>query len=90
MVANLRFCTLRAKSSPHSKGYITKFVRHSRPFLNRMLDLLRGHFGKDNIQLDIHFRRTLIGSKHFLPQFNGKPFFVHRPVQATIELDACL
>ena len=70
--------------------YITKCVRHSRPFLNRMLDLLRSHFGKEQIPLDINFHRDLNWFQKFLPQFNGKAFFVHRPVQATIELDACL
>ena len=73
-----------------SLQYITKCVTHSRPFLNRMLDLLRSHFGKEQIQLDINFHRYLNWFKKFLPQFNGKAFFVHRPVQATIELDACL
>ena len=55
-----------------------------------MLDLLRSHFGKEQIQLDVNFHRDLNWFQKFLPQFNGKAFFVHRPVQATIELDACL
>ena len=56
----------------------------------RMLDLFRSHFGKDQIHLDINFHRDLNWFQKFLPQFNGKAFYVHRPVQATIELDACL
>ena len=70
--------------------YIIKCVRHSRPFLNRMSDLLRSHFGKDYIQLDIYFHRNLNWVQTFLPQFNDEAFFVHCSVQATIELDACL
>ena len=69
--------------------YITKCVCHSRPFLNRMLDLLRSLFIKF-IQLDINSYRDLNWFQKFLPQLNGKAFFVHRPVQATIDLDACL
>ena len=54
------------------------------------MDLIRSHFGKAHIQLDINFHRDLNWFQKFWPQFNGKAFFVHRPVQATIELDACL
>ena len=70
--------------------YISKCVKTSRTFLNRMLDTLRAHFGKENISLDIEFHRDLNWFKKFLPKFNGTAFFIHRPVQATIELDACL
>ena len=62
---------------------------HSRPFLNRMLDLL-SHFGKEHIRLDINFHRDLNWFQKFRPQFNGKAFLVHGLVQATTELDACL
>ena len=55
-----------------------------------MLDTLRAHFGKEKISLDINFHRDLNWFKKFLPKFNGTAFFVHRPIQATIELDACL
>ena len=39
--------------------YISKCVRYSRTFLNRILDTIRNHFGKDNIFLDINFHRDL-------------------------------
>ena len=70
--------------------YISKCDRSSRTFLNRMLDTLRRHFGTDNITLDIDFHRDLNWFKKFLKKFNGTAFFYHHPVQATIELDACL
>ena len=70
--------------------YISKCVKSSRTFLNRMLDTLRRHFGTDNIVLDIEFHRDLNWFKKFLKKFNGTAFFDHRPVKATIELDACL
>ena len=70
--------------------YISKCVKCSRTFLNRMLDTLRRHFGTDSISLDIEFHRDLNWFKKFLKKFNGRAFFDHRPIQATIELDACL
>ena len=70
--------------------YISKCVKTSRTFLNRMLDTLRAHFCKEKISLDINFHRDLNWLKKCLPKFNGTAFFVHHPVQATIELDACL
>ena len=70
--------------------YISKCVKNSRIFLNRMLDTLRCHNNTDKIALDISFHRDLNWFSKFLPQFNGRAFFLHSPVQATIELDACL
>ena len=70
--------------------YVSKCVKSARFFLNRMLDTLRSHFSKEKISLDTNFHRDLNWFKKFLTKFNGKAFFVHRPIQATIELDACL
>ena len=69
---------------------IQKCVKSARFFLNRILDTLRSHVSKDKITLDIDFYRDLNWLKKFLTTFNGKAFFVHRPIQATIELNACL
>ena len=69
--------------------YISKCIKSSRTFLIRMLDTLRRHFTTDKIMLDIEFHRDLNWFKKFLTKFNGTAFFEHRPVQATIELDAC-
>ena len=55
-----------------------------------MLDTLRNHFVTDHILLDMNFYRDLNWFKKFLKKFNGRAFFDHRPVQATIELDVCL
>ena len=55
-----------------------------------MLDTLRSHNNTDKIALDISFHRDLNWFSKFLPQFNGRAFFLHSPVQATIELNACL
>ena len=55
-----------------------------------MLDTLHRHNNTDKIVLDINFHRDLNWFCKFLPKFNGRAFFSHSPVQATIELDACL
>ena len=70
--------------------YISKCVKSSRFFLNRMLDILRSHFGSNEITLGLDFHRDLNWFRKFLPQFNGTAFFNHSPVHMTIELDACL
>ena len=70
--------------------YISKCVKNSRFFLNRMLDTLRAHFGTDTIKLNQNFHRDLNWFLKFLQQFNGTAFFNHAPVHMTIELDACL
>ena len=70
--------------------YISKCVRGSHFFLNRMLDTLRSHFGRDNISLDVNFHRDLNWFLKFLPYFNGTAFFNHTPMRKVIELDACL
>ena len=84
-------CTKRElQSLLGSLLYISKCVKNSRFFLNRMLNTLRAHFGTDAINLDQDFHRDLNWFLRFLPQFNGTAFFNHTPVHMTIELDACL
>ena len=82
------------RSSPQSLLgsllYISKCVRSSRLFLNRMLDTLRSHFGRDDILLDVNFHRDLNWFLKFLPYFTGTAFFNHTPIRKVIELDACL
>ena len=55
-----------------------------------MLDTLRAHLGRDNINLDQNFHRDLNWFIKFLPHFNRVAFFNHVPFRMTIELDACL
>ena len=70
--------------------YVTKCVRISRPFLNRMLDLLRAADKVTKISLNMDFKRDLNWFIQFLPKFNGKAFISHRPITEEIELDASL
>ena len=70
--------------------YVTKCVRASRPFLNRMLDTLRAAHKQDTIVIDCEFRRDLNWFTNFLPKFNGVAFFSHTPIHTHVELDASL
>ena len=70
--------------------YITKCVKSSRFFLNRMLDLLRQAGKHDIISITDEFRRDLNWFENFTPKFNGTAFFSHISVNHNIELDACL
>ena len=53
--------------------YISKCVKSSRNFLNRMLDTLTRHFGTDSISLDIDFHRDLNWFKNFSKKFRSLP-----------------
>ena len=70
--------------------YISKCVRASRPFLNRMLDILRAVDKLNNIQLTAGFHQDLAWFCKFLPRFNDTSFFKHNKIQGQIELDASL
>ena len=88
---NKQECTKRQLQSLLGKLlYITKCVRLSRPFLNRMLHLLRSSDKQTKITLTTDFRRDLNWFLEFIPKFNGKAFISHNPVMEEIELDASL
>ena len=70
--------------------YITKCVRSSRPFLNRMLQVLRQADKHTKVVLTEEFHRDLCWFQKFLPLFNGVAFFSHNKIHSHIELDASL
>ena len=70
--------------------YIHKCVKPFRAFLNRMLDLLRQNYDANSIQLTQDFIRDLRWFSKFLETYNGVSLYHHRPVDYTVELDACL
>ena len=55
-----------------------------------MLQLLRDNYDKNTIKITHEFRRDLRWFVKFVRSYNGTSFFYHKPIQATIELDACL
>ena len=70
--------------------YVHKCVKPARVFLNRMLDLLRSAHLRQKIVLTPDFKRDLRWFAKFLPHYNGTSLYDHRPVDVTLELDACL
>ena len=70
--------------------YISKCVKSSRFFLNRMLELLKTNTKTSAILLTDEFHRDLNWFCKFVPKFNGSAFFVHKHVNHETELDACL
>ena len=88
---NRQKCTKRQLQSLLGKLlYITKCVCLSRPFLNRMLDLLRSSDKLSEISLTVDFKRDLNWFLEFIPKFNGKAVISHHPISEEIELDASL
>ena len=69
---------------------VHKCVKPARAFLNRMLALLRAGHASQQIHLTPEFRRDLRWFAKFLPLYNGISLYDHRPVDHTLELDACL
>ena len=61
--------------------YISKCVKASRFFLNRMLDVLRNMGEEKFTNLDLNFFQDLNWFSKFLTKFNGVAFFDHRPIK---------
>ena len=84
-------CTKRQlQSLLGSLLYITKCVRYSRYFLNRMLEVLRQHTNKTIIKLTNEFFKDLQWFLTLLNQYNGVTFYDNRKPSASVHLDASL
>ena len=83
-------CTKRQlQSLLGSLLYVSKCVRYSRFFLNRLLTTLRSMEGTYTV-LDKDFHRDVAWFNRFLETFNGTSFFKKSPENFTLHLDACL
>ena len=70
--------------------YVTKCIRTSRLFLNRLLNFLRSMEDKGHTALTIDAKWDINWFVKFMPTFNGVVFFYQKPVKSSIELDASL
>ena len=70
--------------------YISKCVRYSRCFLNRILHTLRCHSDKKSIPLDEEFHKDIAWFSKFMVNFNGTTFFDKPDIQFETFLDASL
>ena len=70
--------------------HITKCVKSSRSFLNRMLQNLRNAKNADIVELNEEFYKDLTWFKNFLPHFNGVCLYNHQLLQGIVQVDASL
>ena len=70
--------------------YITKCVRYSRYFLNRMLAVLRQHTNKNTCKLNDEFFKDLQWFLALLDQYNGATFYDNKKPFEPVHLDASL
>ena len=83
------YCTKKElQSLLGSLLYVTKCIKYSRFFLNRMLTLLRKNFDKKRIFLTKEFKQDLQWFNRFLPVYNDVSFFKYIPSKV-VYLDAC-
>ena len=84
-------CTKRQlQSLLGSLLYITKCVRYSRYFLNRMLEVLRQHTNKNIVKLTNEFFKDLHWFLALLNQYNGVTFYDNKRPLESVHLDASL
>ena len=70
--------------------YVSKCVKHSRFFLNRMLQLLRDNVETKKILITGHFRSDVAWFNYFLPHYNGVTYYDQTHCHSEIHLDASL
>ena len=69
--------------------YVSKCVRYSRFFLNRLLQNLRDHSDKKFIKISHQAHRDIAWFNDFVDTINGKSIFVKNKIDYDIHLDAC-
>ena len=86
-----RYCNKKQlQSLLGSLLYVSKCVRFSRFFLNRLLDVLRSMEEKNQTKITIEARRDINWFAKFISIYNGVTFFDQKPIAHSIELDASL
>ena len=70
--------------------YISKCIKSSRFFLNRLLDVLRSMEDKKYTVITREAKRDINRFLKFIPLYNGVTFFDQKPIDFSTELDASL
>ena len=70
--------------------YVTRCVKYSRFFLNRMLQLLRDNVHNNKILITSNFRKDLAWFNQFLSHYNGVTYYDNKYCHEEVHLDACL
>ena len=88
---NKKHCSKRQlQSLLGSLLYISKCVKASRFYLNRLLDVLRSIEDKKIVPVTREAQRDINWFLKFIPLYNGVTFFDQKPIDHSIELDASL
>ena len=88
---NKKYCSKRQlQSLLGSLLYISKCVKASRFYLNRLLDVLRSIEDKKMVPVTREAQRDINWFQKFIPKYNGVTFFDQKPIDHSIELDASL
>ena len=69
--------------------YVSKCVKHSRFFLNRMFTLLRDNYDKTKIIITSEFHKDLAWFNSFLSHYNGITYYEQQNCHSEVHLDAC-
>ena len=88
---NKKYCSkCQLQSLLGSLLYISKCVKASRFYLNRLLDVLRSIEEKQTVPVTREAQRDINWFLKFIPKYNGITFFDQKPIDHSIELDASL
>ena len=89
--SNKKYCSKRQlQSLLGSLLYISKCVKASRFYLNRLLDVLRSIEDRQMVPVTPEAQRDINWFLKFIPLYNGVTFFDQKPIDHCIELDASL
>ena len=70
--------------------HITKCVKNSRVFLNRMLQTFHSAHGSSQVLLGEEFYKDLNWFRQFLLHFNGVCLYDHKPQKGVVQIDTSL
>ena len=88
---NKKYCSkTQLQSLLGSLLYISKCVRYSRFFLNRIIHTFRTHSARKSIPLDASFHKDIAWFRQFIDTFNGTTIFEKVSFQFDVFLDASL
>ena len=90
VTSTVRQWLLRDVASKHELQSILGLLLYVHKCIKPALDLLRFAHSHQKVTLTPDFKRDFKWFAKFLPEYNGLSLYDHRPIDVTLELDACL
>ena len=90
VTSTVRQWLLRDVASKHELQSILGLLLYVHKCIKPALDLLRFAHSHQKVTLTPDFKRDFKWFAKFLPEHNGLSLYDHRPIDVTLELDACL